>query len=72
MQKLSKFKIEIFGIKKRKNRYIKFIAITIFISLSLFSNTLLIIIHNDPYVSEINEPNSSILFRKLCIKNFFK
>ena len=35
-------------------KFIKFIAITIFISLSLFSNTLLIIIHNDPYVSEIN------------------
>ena len=41
--------------KTIKSKYIKFIAIAIFISLSLFAKSLLVIVRNNPDAVEINE-----------------
>ena len=48
-------------LKRIKKRYIKFIEITIFISLSLFAKSLLKIVHNKPDGKEINVNFSKFL-----------
>ena len=53
--------------KTIKSKYIKYIAIAIFISLSLFAKSLLVIVRNNPDAVEINVNQ---FFRLVVIKLF--